>query len=107
MVSERIKLSVSCRTGLEFVNDQTKSGDAVVYIEGLIQMKTNYSNLVQNQFQGDKIMVKMLNAAFEHFVNENPRSAEFLSLYMDEKMRKGLAGMMDDEYVGVVGRRGE
>lgn len=92
------------KTGLEFVNDQTKTGDAVVYIEGLIQMKTNYSNLVQNQFQGDKIMVKMLNAAFEHFVNENPRSAEFLSLYMDEKMRKGLAGMMDDEVEGVLGR---
>ena len=82
---------------MEFVNDPSKTGDAVVYIEGLIQMKTNFSNLVENQFGCDKILVKKLNAAFEHFVNDNPRSAEFLSLYMDEKMRKGLAGMVDDE----------
>ena len=77
---------------MDFVVDPSKVGDAVVYIEGLIQMKIKFTALVDEQFQKDKLMVKMLNSAFEHFVNENPRSAEYLSLYMDKKMRKGLAG---------------
>jgi len=92
------------KAGMDFVVDPSKVGDAVVYIEGLIQMKIKFTELVDKQFQKDKLMVKMLNSAFEHFVNENPRSAEYLSLYMDEKMRKGLAGMMDDEVEAVLSR---
>jgi len=90
------------KVGMDFVSDSSKTGDAVQYIDGLLQMKIKFTHLVENHFQGDKLMVKMLHSAFEHFVNHNQRSPEFLSLYMDEKMRKGLAGMMDDEVEAVL-----
>lgn len=31
-----------------------------------------------------------LNSAFEHFLNLSPRSPEYISLFMDDKLRKGL-----------------
>lgn len=39
----------------------------------------------------------MLNSAFEYFINLNQRSPEFISLFMDDKLRKGLKGMNEDD----------
>ncbi len=39
----------------------------------------------------------MLNSAFEHFINLNQRSPEFISLFMDDRLRKGLKGMNEDD----------
>jgi hypothetical protein len=34
--------------------------------------------------------VAALNSAFEHFLNLSTRSPEYISLFMDDKLRKGL-----------------
>jgi hypothetical protein len=40
--------------------------------------------------------------AFEHFINLNPRSPEFISLFMDDRLRKGLKGLNEDDTEGVL-----
>lgn len=40
--------------------------------------------------------------AFEHFINLNPRSPEFISLFIDDRLRKGLRGMADSDVDGVL-----
>lgn len=35
--------------------------------------------------------------AFEYFVNLNQRSPEYMSLFIDDRLRKGLKGMSDTE----------
>merc|ERR1719333_469538 len=85
------------REGMRFINDSAKNSDAVVYIEGLLDMRDKYSALVHQKFDKDKKFTQRFNAAFEHFINENPRSPEFLSLYVDHQMKKGLKGHSDEE----------
>ncbi|MFS8009353.1 putative cullin [Helianthus anomalus] len=36
-----------------------------------------------------------LNYSFEYFINLNPRSPEFISLFLDDKLRKGLESKED------------
>jgi len=82
--------------GMAFVKDPLKA-DAVIYIEGLLEMRRKYADLVDMQLDKDKKFVQAFNAAFEHFINENNRSPEYLSLYVDQLMRKGLKGVSDEE----------
>lgn len=40
--------------------------------------------------QKDKSFQNTIHNSFEYFINLNQRSAEFLSLYIDELLRKGF-----------------
>jgi hypothetical protein len=40
--------------------------------------------------------------AFEHFINLNQRSPEFISLFIDDRLRKGLKGMTESDVEGVL-----
>jgi hypothetical protein len=35
--------------------------------------------------------------SFEHFINLNQRSPEYISLFIDDKLRKGLKGLNDTD----------
>ena len=83
--------------GMKFVHDPGKTTDAVVYIEGLLAMRLKYTSLIKRQLEEDKKFTQAFNGAFEHFLNENQKSPEFLSLYVDHLMRKGLKGLSDEE----------
>lgn len=55
-----------------------------------VQEKEKYDELIGRAFATDKLFVAALNSAFEHFLNLNARSPEYISLFMDDKLRKGL-----------------
>ena len=54
------------------------------------QEKEKYDALIARAFGNDKLFVAALNSAFEHFLNLSTRSPEYISLFMDDKLRKGL-----------------
>jgi cullin 3 len=35
----------------------------------------------------------MIASDFEHFLNLNPKSPEYLSLFIDDKLKKGVKGV--------------
>lgn len=39
----------------------------------------------------------MIGKDFEYFLNLNPKSPEYLSLFIDDKLKKGVKGMSDQE----------
>lgn len=39
----------------------------------------------------------MIAKDFEHFLNLNPKSPEYLSLFIDDKLKKGVKGMTEQE----------
>lgn len=45
-------------------------------------------------FQRDKMFKNKIQTEFEAFINLNKNSPEYLSLYMDEKLRKGLKSVI-------------
>lgn len=48
----------------------------------------------------------MLNNSFEHFINLNQRSPEYISLFMDDRLRRGPKGMNEDETEDVLDKVG-
>jgi hypothetical protein len=76
---------------------QERCENPALFVDGLLQLKDRFDHVIKNSFAEDKTFLHALSLAFESFVNLEPRSAEFLSLFIDEKLKKGLKGRGDDE----------
>lgn len=72
------------------MQDPEKVKDPVDFVQQLLTQKDKFNTIVSRSFQNDKAFQNALNQAFEHFINLNQRSPEYISLFMDDKLRKGL-----------------
>ena len=70
--------------------DPETTKDPVEFVQRLLNEKDKYDAIISQSFGMDKSFQNTLNQAFEHFINLNQRSPEFISLFMDDKLRKGL-----------------
>ncbi len=70
--------------------DPETTKDPVEFVQRLLNEKDKYDAVIARSFGMDKSFQNSLNQAFEHFLNLNQRSPEFISLFMDDKLRKGL-----------------
>lgn len=50
-------------------------------------------HFLHNSFSTDKIFKQMISSDFEYFLNLNPKSPEYLSLFIDDKLKKGVKGV--------------
>jgi len=83
--------------GTELVNDEERNRDPVLYVQGLLQLRDKYEKVIREAFQSDKQFYNALNQAFESFINVNSHSPEYISLFVDESMRKGLKGTSEED----------
>lgn len=77
--------------------DDTTKGDAVVFVQSLLELKDKFDVFLHRSFNSDKLFLKMIAKDFEHFLNLNPKSPEYLSLFIDDKLKKGVKGMTEQE----------
>ncbi|VDO79623.1 unnamed protein product [Heligmosomoides polygyrus] len=68
----------------------------VAYVEDLLELKERFDEFLLMSFQRDKMFKNKIQTEFEAFINLNKNSPEYLSLYMDEKLRKGLKSENDE-----------
>ena len=90
--------------GTQLVTDPERSKDPVDFVQRLLQLRDKQEALIMRSFSGDKSFQLAVNQAFEHFINLNARSPEYISLFMDDKLRKGLKGCTEDEAEAVLDR---
>jgi len=76
--------------------------NAVVYIQNLLDLKDQYDRFLSVSFAGDRFFKLTISGDFEHFLNLNPRSPEYLSLFIDDKLKKGVRGLSDAEVESVL-----
>lgn len=88
--------------GKQVVNDPEKAKDPVEFVQRLLDEREKYEAIIVNAFMDDKTFRNTLNQAFEHFINLNTRSPEYISLFIDDKLRKGLKGTGDSDMEGVL-----
>ncbi|MFH4981104.1 hypothetical protein AB6A40_007813 [Gnathostoma spinigerum] len=62
----------------------------ITYIQTLLDLKDQFDHFLFDAFENDKIFKQKIQSDFEYFLNLNPRSPEYLSLYMDDKLKKGM-----------------
>nr|XP_029124258.1 cullin-3A isoform X3 [Elaeis guineensis] len=84
-------------TGKQLVIDPDRLRDPVDFVQRLLDMKDKHDKIINVAFNNDKTFQNALNSSFEYFINLNNRSPEFISLYVDDKLRKGLKGVTEED----------
>ncbi|KAJ0988326.1 hypothetical protein J5N97_006682 [Dioscorea zingiberensis] len=89
-------------TGKQLVSDPDRLKDPVDFVQHLLDAKDKYDKVNSTAFNNDKTFQNALNSSFEYFINLNNRSPEFISLYVDDKLRKGLKGVSEEDVEAVL-----
>uniref|UniRef100_A0A7E4UWK1 CULLIN_2 domain-containing protein n=1 Tax=Panagrellus redivivus TaxID=6233 RepID=A0A7E4UWK1_PANRE len=74
----------------------------VSYIQSLIDLKAQFDHFLHRAFNDDKEFKTRIQTDFEYFLNLNAKSPEFLSLYIDDRLKKGLKSMNEGDADGVL-----
>ncbi|GAA6027978.1 hypothetical protein JCM8097_001811 [Rhodosporidiobolus ruineniae] len=77
------------------VNAKTKA--ALGWVQNVLDLKDKFDLLLAKAFASDKEFEKSINGAFSVFVNENRKSPEYISLFINENLSKGLKGKTESE----------
>ncbi|CAF2972806.1 unnamed protein product [Rotaria sp. Silwood2] len=84
--------------GRALVTENTDDGkNAITYVQNLLDLKDTFDHFLKNAFNEDKTFKKRINSDFEYFINLNQRSPEYLSLFIDETLKKGAKDLGDQE----------
>ncbi|KAF8456747.1 SCF ubiquitin ligase subunit CulC [Kalaharituber pfeilii] len=70
---------------------------AIKWVDEVLALKDKYDCIWQASFESDKGMNTALSRAFSSFINDFPRSPEYMSLFIDENLKKGLKGKTEEE----------
>ena len=77
------------------VNQQT--GAAIAWVEEILHLKAKYDEFLSRAFEDDQSLQTAITRSFSDFINHFDRSSEFLSLFFDENMKKGIKGKTEHE----------
>ena len=78
-------------------DENSQQTNAVTYIQNLLELKDRFDNFLIKSFSNDKYFKQVISGDFEYFLNLNQRSPEYLSLFIDDKLKKGVKGLSDAE----------
>ncbi|KAI9725565.1 MAG: Cullin-3 [Chrysothrix sp. TS-e1954] len=70
---------------------------ALQWVDAILQLKDKYDHLWQVSFRSDPIIQPALTKSFTESINVFPRSSEYVSLFIDENMKKGLKDKTEAE----------
>lgn len=66
--------------------------------QGLLDLKTRFDRFLLESFNNDRLFKQTIAGDFEYFLNLNSRSPEYLSLFIDDKLKKGVKGVCSFEF---------
>jgi cullin 3 len=77
------------------VNQQTVA--ALKWAEDILTLKDRFDKICKESFLEDQIMSTALNKSIAENINAFPRSSEYISLYIDDNMKKGIKNKSEAE----------
>lgn len=83
--------------GKMLVKEEETGVNPITFVQNLLDLKDRFDQFLQKSFNSDKIFKQMISSDFEHFLNLNSKSPEYLSLFIDDKLKKGSRGMTEQE----------
>lgn len=83
--------------GKMLVKEEEAGTNPITFVQNLLDLKDRFDHFLQESFNNDKIFKHMISSDFEHFLNLNSKSPEYLSLFIDDKLKKGSRGMTEQE----------
>ncbi|KAJ5375309.1 hypothetical protein N7517_007315 [Penicillium concentricum] len=76
-------------------NQQTVS--AIRWVDDILSLKRKFDDIWEHAFASDQGMQGSIGASFANFINMNSRNSEYLSLFFDENLKKGIKGKTESE----------
>ncbi|RKO86954.1 Cullin [Blyttiomyces helicus] len=70
---------------------------ALRWVEAVLALKDKFDTILNKSFAKDKGFQTDMDSALEIAVNQNSRAPEFVSLFIDENLRKGIKGKTEEE----------
>lgn len=83
--------------GRSLVKEEETDLNPVIYVQSLLDLKDKLDYFLYNSFGGDKMFKQTISSDFEHFLNLNSKSPEYMSLFIDDKLKKGVRGMDEND----------
>ncbi|KAL8823898.1 MAG: hypothetical protein Q9170_008294 [Blastenia crenularia] len=77
------------------INQQTAA--AVKWVDDVLQLRDKFDYFLAKAFQSDQGLQTGMTRSFSDFINGFERSSEYLSLFFDENMKKGIKGKTETE----------
>lgn len=74
----------------------------IQYVQDLLELKDNFDMFLKESFSSDRKFKQTISGDFEFFLNLNPKSPEYLSLFIDDKLKKGVKGLSEQEVEAIL-----
>ncbi|KAF1848391.1 Cullin-domain-containing protein [Cucurbitaria berberidis CBS 394.84] len=84
------------------LNQQTIA--AIKWVEDVLSLKDKFDKIWRESFESDSLLQQAQTRSFAEFINSPtfPRSSEYISLFIDENMKKGIKGKTEMEIDAVL-----
>jgi cullin 3 len=76
---------------------ETALNMALKWVERVLDLKAKYDNILAQAFANEAKMKSCVVEGFSSFINNNAKSPEFVSLFIDDNLRKGIKGKTEHE----------
>ncbi|KAK2489941.1 hypothetical protein MC885_004738 [Smutsia gigantea] len=83
--------------GKALVSEEGEEKNPVDYIQALLYLKSRFDRFLQESFNNDRLFKQTIEDDFEYFLNLNSRSPEYLSLFIEDKLKKRVKGLTEQE----------
>ncbi|CAL5874963.1 uncharacterized protein PFLUO_LOCUS9266 [Penicillium psychrofluorescens] len=70
---------------------------AIRWVDDILALKRQFDNIWGKAFLSDQGLQGSIMTSFSEFINMNPRCSEYLSLFFDENLKKGIKGKTESE----------
>ena len=79
-----------------------QSAAAIKWVDDVLQLKDKFDNLSTTCFNSDLVLQSAVTKSFSDFINMFGRSSEFVSLFTDDSLKRGLKGKSDEDTEAVL-----
>ncbi|EGX93950.1 cullin-3 [Cordyceps militaris CM01] len=80
---------------LPAVSQQTAA--AIKWVDDVLALRDKFDTMCTNCFESDLLIQTAIEKSFTQFINLFPRCSEYVSLFIDENMKKGVRGKSEVE----------
>jgi len=82
-------------SGAAKINQQTIA--ALKWVEDILALKDRFDNIWKNAFESDQTLQVAMNRSLADVINAFNRGSEYISLFIDENMKKGIRNKSEAE----------
>ncbi|QRW04038.1 cullin family [Ceratobasidium sp. AG-Ba] len=85
-------------------NTGARKQQSQLWMTNVLALKDLYDRLLKHAWGGEVSLQTAINEAFETFINQNKRASEFISLFIDDHLKKGMKGKTEEEVDTLIDR---